>query len=85
MVRENRLTRRRTLGTIGAAVSTVVVAGCGGPGEEGNETEPAGEEEPGEENETGQETDNESDDELESEEGTGNGQDIEEEENETGT
>ncbi|MEY7850549.1 twin-arginine translocation signal domain-containing protein [Natrarchaeobius sp. A-rgal3] len=69
-----RQTRRRLLGTAAAAVSTMALAGCGGPGEEEDEAdpdEPAGEEEPGEEapDENG----------PDAEEGTGNGQEMDDE------
>ncbi|MDS0473805.1 hypothetical protein [Natrinema sp. 1APR25-10V2] len=61
---QQRATRRRVLRLTGIAASTALVAGCGGPG--------------GEENDTG-------DNETEAEEGTGNGQAMENEtENETG-
>ncbi|WP_241175267.1 hypothetical protein [Natronolimnobius sp. AArcel1] len=64
------MTRRRALARTGAAISAMALAGCGGPGEEGEENgidpeegdETAGEEEP------------------DAEEGTGNGQDMEDDE-----
>lgn len=40
--RRSRATRRRLLGSAGAVLSTVVLAGCGGPGEEGGD-QPGGE------------------------------------------
>ncbi len=62
---QHQPTRRRVLRLTGIAASTALVAGCGGPG--------------GEENDTG------GDNETEAEEGTGNGQAMENEtENETG-
>ncbi|RQG98571.1 hypothetical protein [Natrarchaeobius oligotrophus] len=71
MDRNTRKTRRRMLGMAGATVSTMLVAGCGGPGEDDNGADP--EEDPVEEPD-------DPEDDPDAEEGTGNGQEMNDEE-----